>query len=35
LDQMQASLLKQYIAMDSAVGQFKSTAALLTKSFGV
>ncbi|HEY8035325.1 MAG TPA: flagellar filament capping protein FliD [Methylobacter sp.] len=35
LDQMQASLLKQYIAMDTAVGQFKSTATFLTKSFGV
>jgi flagellar hook-associated protein 2 len=34
LDQMQASLQKQFIAMDLAVGQFKQTATFLTQRFG-
>lgn len=34
LEQMQASLQKQFIAMDLAVGQFKATSTYLTQRFG-
>ncbi|MGZ4953845.1 MAG: flagellar filament capping protein FliD [Methylobacter sp.] len=34
LDNLQKSMQKQFIAMDQAVGQFKSTASFLTQKFG-
>ncbi|MCK9396886.1 MAG: flagellar filament capping protein FliD [Methylobacter sp.] len=34
MDSLQASMLKQFTAMDAAVGQMKSTATYLTKVFG-
>ncbi|MGZ5056021.1 MAG: flagellar filament capping protein FliD, partial [Methylobacter sp.] len=34
LDNVQKSLMKQFIAMDTAVGQFQSTGAFLAKQLG-
>lgn len=34
MDNLQKSMQKQFIAMDQAVGQFKSTASFLTQKFG-